>query len=456
LARRGTLRYVTAKFVRRHRAGAGIAAAVAVALTAAAATVMWEARIAHQERNLAQQRFDDVRGLAGAVIFDLAGKIAAVPGTTEARRDLVAVALKYLDSLARDRADDPALERELGAAYLRIGRIQGDIGTQNLGNLPSALESYAKAERLARALVARQPSANAWHLLGDVLTSQMYGSLYANQPEQAAAKANEALQIARQRVRAEPASEDAQGQLGSALHAMAEHGDPKAGRPFLIEEAAVYQRLAARDPKNTEFLRDAALAHKYLADLSLGSGDQEGAFPHLQRAEELDRACARAAPNNPTYKMDLSNDLGLWGGYYEGKQEFTKAIPSREQSLAIRRELVAGDPKDVHAQERLAFALTRLGDDQVNVSPRQALVSYQEAKSIAERLTPESLRAARRADVISSMGDAYRKLGDEERACAAYAEYLPIARELAKRQLSMAANLTHYEKLSSTCPGGHR
>ena len=66
LARRGSLRYVASKFVRRHRAGVGVAAVLFATLCGATASIAWEAHIAHQERDRAQRRFNDVRGLARA------------------------------------------------------------------------------------------------------------------------------------------------------------------------------------------------------------------------------------------------------------------------------------------------------------------------------------------------------------------------------------------------------
>jgi predicted Ser/Thr protein kinase len=160
-ARRGNFHYIASKFIRRHRTALAIGAFVMLALFGAGLMVAREARIARQERDLAQRRFNDVQGLAGAVMFDLQDKLAALPGSTQIRQDLGTVAVNYLDALAKDGSTDPDLQSELATAYLRIGQIQGDSSKQNLGNLPAALESYAKAERLARALEARQPSAQS-------------------------------------------------------------------------------------------------------------------------------------------------------------------------------------------------------------------------------------------------------------------------------------------------------
>ena len=455
LARRGTFRYLAAKFARRHLAGVTIAAALLLTLCAAAGSVAWEARVARQERDLAQRRFNDVQGLAGTMIFDLENKLAALPGTIQVRKDLVAVAIRYLDALAKDGTGDPGLQRELAAAYLRIGRIQGDPNSQNLDDLPAALESYAKAERLARALLARHPSGQATTLLGDVLTAQANGARFANQPAKGLTLAMEALQLARERSRSEPASKDAQFQLGSALNNLAFFGTAMDGLPYLAEEAAVFEGMLAHDPDNLRDRRAAALAHKYIAGTLIGTGDLDGSLVHLKRAEELDDACVRAQPN-PEHKMDLAIDLGQWGEYYHGKNDFAKAIEYTKKALAIRRELASADPKDARAQSRLSFILSQMGRLQLHVSARQALASYQEAESVAQRIQTESQRVPQLAGAFLGMGNAYRKAGDEQRACAAYARSLQLYREFSKSSPRYDNEIARDEKAYSLCSQANR
>lgn len=100
--------------------------------------------------------------------------------------------------------------------------------------------------------------------------------------------------------------------------------------------------------------------------------------------------------------------------------------------------------------------MNSLGDLQLNVSAREALASYLETRSIAERLQGELPRAERLADSISGIGDAYRKLGDVQRSCAAYAESMKLYRELLKSSPRYAHDAAEIEKAYSTCPGANR
>ena len=63
----------------------------------------------------------------------------------QARRMVVKRALEYLDSLAQEAAGDTSVQRELAAAYERVGDVQGRVFDANLGQAGAARESRAKA-----------------------------------------------------------------------------------------------------------------------------------------------------------------------------------------------------------------------------------------------------------------------------------------------------------------------
>jgi tetratricopeptide (TPR) repeat protein len=384
------------------------------------------------------------------VIFDLQNKLAALPGTTQVRKDLVATAINYLDTLAKDRYADQGLQRELATAYLRIGDIQGNPSKQNLGDFPAALASYAKAERLARALAAREAPGQGQRLLGDALIAQAYGAFNANDNAKGMAKAMEALQVARERARSEPANAEAQRQLGAALQCVGSFTPGRDGLPYLQEEASVFEAILAKSPLDLDRQRNAALAHKYIAGRFARLLSPDDAFIHLKRAEELDASCVRAQPNHPEHKMDLAIDLSQWGDYYEQKHNIPKAIEYTRAALSMRRELAAADPTDKRAQDRLAYILIRLGHFQMQTSASQAMATFREARSIAQRLQPEYVRAEQLGNAMWGIGDAYKKLGDAGRSCSAYVEAANSYRIL-KRSPSHAAAVANAEELSRGC-----
>src|SRR5262249_46225249 len=156
-ARRETVWYRTAKFVRRHKASVALGAVAAALLLVAFAVTVLQYRVADRERQRAQRRFDEVRQLAGTFIFDIHEVIRHLPGATEARQKLVETASRYLDSLERESGNDRALQRELATAYERLSDIQGGIAWPNTGNMAAAVESRRRAAALREAVSKADP-----------------------------------------------------------------------------------------------------------------------------------------------------------------------------------------------------------------------------------------------------------------------------------------------------------
>jgi hypothetical protein len=85
LARGRSTAYLVSRFV-RNRAVVVTASIVTCALLARLAGTAWQASVARHERDRATKRFNDVRQLAHAVMFDIHDAIANLPGSTKARR----------------------------------------------------------------------------------------------------------------------------------------------------------------------------------------------------------------------------------------------------------------------------------------------------------------------------------------------------------------------------------
>ena len=145
-ARRGSRLYRARKFAGRHWAGLAATGLVAASLVAGLL-------VANQQRRKAERRFDEVRKLARTVMFDLHDGIARLPGSTKVRERLVKTGLEYADALAKEGSSDPGLQREIAAAYSRLGDVQGG-GNSNLGDREGAKESYRKAVAIREALAA--------------------------------------------------------------------------------------------------------------------------------------------------------------------------------------------------------------------------------------------------------------------------------------------------------------
>ena len=150
-ARADTLRYRAGKFVRRHKTGVAAGVFILLSLLGGLFAANYQAR-------RAERRFQQVRKLANTFLFDFHDKIQNLPGTTEARELVAQTALEYLNSLAQEAGDDPTLLLDLAQAYLKVGDVQGDPWTPNLGQTTKALQSYQRSLALAQKLNARAPA----------------------------------------------------------------------------------------------------------------------------------------------------------------------------------------------------------------------------------------------------------------------------------------------------------
>ena len=149
-ARSGDSWYRARRFLRRN----WIAAAAIVLLVCGLSTALI---MVNRARATEQRRFQLVHELAHRFVFDLHDETAKVAGTTKAREMIVRAGLEYLDSLVPDSAGDLELQKEIAAAYVKVGQAEGFPTAASLGHVDDALASFRKAGELYRAIAARNP-----------------------------------------------------------------------------------------------------------------------------------------------------------------------------------------------------------------------------------------------------------------------------------------------------------
>jgi serine/threonine protein kinase/tetratricopeptide (TPR) repeat protein len=147
-ARPDTLAYRARKFVRRNRLSVGIGTLALAAVVGASGMAVYQARVS-------QQRFQDVRKLAHTFVFDLHDEVAKLEGSTKAREMMVQTGL---DNLSRNAGRDPELQKEIAAAYVKMGDAEGFPTKPNLGRTTDALVSYQKAGDIYRNISAQNPT----------------------------------------------------------------------------------------------------------------------------------------------------------------------------------------------------------------------------------------------------------------------------------------------------------
>jgi tetratricopeptide (TPR) repeat protein len=350
--------YRASKFVRRRWGTVAATAAVIVALAAGAATTYYQAR-------RAERRFNDVRKLANSVVGEIYDAIADLPGSTAPRQLLVQKSLEYLDSLAAESAGDVSLQRELGAAYSKIGDVQGNPYGANLGDVPGAQATFDKLLRIrqtvydgrARTFADARALALAHSKMGDVLYGQ---GKYLESAESyrrgvVVLDANEApaadlVMAIRERARWH-------GRAGNALAGAGRHDEAIAA----LETAIRIVRPVSEAPGATaDAQTEMALFSASLGDICNHRRDFQKALEYHSLAAETLRRVLPPDAKLVTPRRRLALVLARIGADLIDLQRYDEAIAATRETISLFEEIAASDPNSVQFQFDLADTIGNL------------------------------------------------------------------------------------------------
>ncbi|MGB7760187.1 MAG: hypothetical protein WBL61_10175, partial [Bryobacteraceae bacterium] len=357
--RKPTWRYRAARLAARHRIAVPAGALALLLIVGFAAFGWWEAR-------RSERRFDQVRGLAHAVMFDLYDAIAPLPGSTAARALLARRALEYLENLSQEAGGNRSLEREVALGYGRIGEVEGNLSESSLGRVPASLESYRKAAGILQRLQAASPGdAGLRHdyLRAEVDLARAYGQ--AGQFDAGIAQARRGVAIAENAAGARPDDVIALTDLEAALAALADAVTGQNRYPEAIALRERVQRLASRVAAlahdSPESQRSLAVADKRLAALYGVTGRMEDCRRQYEMARAIDeRRCARN-PQDMRARIDLSYDYSDLGWAAGVMNRLDDALQFNRQALELRQQAAQADPQDFRAATAVAASMKRIG-----------------------------------------------------------------------------------------------
>lgn len=149
-ARPASLSYLAGRYFARHRVAVLAGALVLLGVAGLGLYSAWQAR-------LANQRYEQVRSLSKAVIFDLLDAVRPLSGAEKAQKLIVERSQSYLDGVAGNpNADDSALI-EAARGYMRLAASDPASGS----------ELKARAAAICRKVLVRTPAhREAQELLG--------------------------------------------------------------------------------------------------------------------------------------------------------------------------------------------------------------------------------------------------------------------------------------------------
>jgi non-specific serine/threonine protein kinase/serine/threonine-protein kinase len=396
-ARPQTLVYRAGRFVRRNRVPVAAAALVMVSLAAGMAAAAWQARIAQAQRARAERRFNDVRQLAHAFLFDFHDAIQNLPGATPARRLVVDKALEYLNGLAQEAAGDQALERELAEAYLRVGDVEGGLGVPNLGDKPGALRSYQRAMALAESGVRGNPRSLDWRLLlarahfrlGDTLVPD--GDLAGAVPHYR--EAVRIFEAVAPRIAGDVASQfemvNAYETLGDALGnpGLPNLGDAQGAKDAYEKARGIDEAIAAAHSDNLRSRRGMGVMDMKIGDVEMGLGKVDEGLRKYRSAVQAFEAAVARDPLNPTTRLFLGLATGKVGKAFEAAGQTQAALEQYRKASDIQRGVIEADPQNAMNKNSYALSLRTRADLLSKIGDRAgALALDREALGIFRQL----------------------------------------------------------------------
>jgi eukaryotic-like serine/threonine-protein kinase len=413
IARKDTFTYRTSKFVGRHKIGLAVATSVALLLIGATIVASWEAHRANEQRILAERHFEQVRRLANSLMFEIHDSVKDLAGSTPTRRLIVSRALEYLDSLAHDAGGNSALQRELASAYEKIGDIQGNPYSANIGDTDGALTSYNKAlqirENFPPAAITTDTQmelGRTYRALGDIMDQkgnvgqtirdyrrslQIFTRLAESEPKNPAvqdelARAYEtladglgrtanadaeiltdykkSLAISEELLRQD--SLNAKRKRAVAINLMKIGGASDPHQPEAIaalrKGVATLESLAAIDPNNGRARREVGWGYKQLGTTQVAAEDYPGAVESLQKSLAIKESFAVADPQNAQASFDLASGHVDLAEALTATGDAAQAVAQARQGITIVTALLAADPTNAIYSRNLAIYEEKLGD----------------------------------------------------------------------------------------------
>jgi tRNA A-37 threonylcarbamoyl transferase component Bud32/tetratricopeptide (TPR) repeat protein len=440
-ARRDSFSYRFGKHARRNRLWLAGASLVAVSMVGGTWTALSEAHHARIEQRRAEVRLSQMVELANRALFDVHGSIERLPGATDARRKLVGTTLDYLEKLSKDAGDDERLRKALGAAYYRLGDLQGYALAPNLGDTAGAIKSYQSSAAILNPLRRAHPNdaevQRLWLETQTHLASVLEG---IGDTASASRVLRDRLPAAAVLSRLPGAGLDAQrleGEFYELLATAAKDRVPGEALTYARRYLDIFSGLARRYPDRADFVLEQSTGYSLVGLVLHAQADSHGALAQFRQCVALREALVEAHPHDVVYKRNLMIGYGHIGDtlggpafYNLGDSEGARSYYRR--AVAIGEEIFNADPRDSTAKFDLAAGLGRLGMVDVAASGiAESLAALQRSVRMLETLVvadPNKLSVKiQLARAEEYTGHRLRGLGRYAEAIAGYRRSMALA-----------------------------
>lgn len=347
MARPASIGYIAAKFARRHRPQVAAAGAALIAIFAGFGVALWQAKVATDEKNRAEERFTEVRRLSNLLISGWDEGLGEASISHEARARLADISAGFLDNLTTE-SEDATLLKDLGEAHIKLGH---EYAYQLIDTAKSAAH-LDRSEAIARRLVAAHPNEVSYKDL--LVRALLKKDEFFGHTDLKASLANrlERLEIRRQIMESgAPTETTTRGYalaLADAANGFAEIGETANADVYFRRSVEAYRKrieLLSALPPSTERDTKIASSYAFIAD------------HYGRQLNDLDNALAAAEnafrPAESAYRTDPANSgvvitYAMAGfGLGQARQRVEDLRGSQavfEQVAAASRKMISDNP----------------------------------------------------------------------------------------------------------------
>ena len=451
-ARKPSWTYQLRLFARRHR----LAVAASVVVGASLATATWVslrsssvAQEAERQASASALRASELlvsnQELIRRLFEEHYDALVSVPGTLEARLDLVRRLEENALSLRLQADDDERLLRTTGELHMRVAALNFRLGGDHLGRPGPAREALGRAAKVFELLRAREDVSPAARVIDRLQVATIAGHLadldaFEGETKRGRRAAAEALVSLEEIVRNHPELMIARVRHASQSLRLARMEWRAARREDAIQRVRDGLRTLPDDlPESEEAAADVhgnrALLHALHGEILRGDAQWEDAQAQLDLALRSLDAEAALDPSRPALSAKYAQVYGELGLVLLRKGDAASAEKPLAKAVRLGRAQVARNPEDRRARALLRVDLARMGEVCVAQGDLAAGIRWQkEAVGLAEVLAREQPGVlVAQLDLrigLRRLGNYYMKQGD-----------LPATVTLAERAHALAERL---------------
>lgn len=308
------------------------------------------AREASQQRALALETLNQL-------VFTVDKKIQSRPGTLDARKAILKMALDGLRQVTGVTGDEQAaiVDHSTVVAHSRIGMIE-----MTLGDHESSREHFEIARQLGGRLLSRgDDPIRSREALAEALTGLGDLSLAAFDFAPAETSFRKAVELIEDNFDANQDDVAAHVELGRILYRI---GNAVQGLGRFDEARECFQHAlqhieygSTKVDADSSWLRSQVLVLAALTKLALRDGNTEAALSHLQQWRALNEILLERDPYNTDYLLDAAMGFSQLSQVHSHQRKWSSARDAARHSRSIHERIVAVSLDDAWAKSNLGI-----------------------------------------------------------------------------------------------------